>query len=449
MKHWSTLFFICGLVLAIQAQCPDNDIVFKTQQEIDTFLVEYPNCENFEHNILISSTSSDPVVNLNGLSKIKAIKGNLTILFNDSLEYLIGLENLESISGELEIGQNPNFKSLEHLNSLIKLGSLNLSFDMVKNFKGLENIDSLENLKLFNNNLESRNLTGLENIKYISLVELQGNIALDGFPSLSNINLFSIVENECLKSCKDITNHFTGSISFFWAFLMDEFSLEGVELFDTISMISLGEIGLLELEGLSKITYQIDNLSLRECNSIETLAPISNVKINTLSLWKLEKLNAFGPLSYCKRFFMKNLPMVTTLSDLQNLENLEEIGLEANLNLNLCNIQPVCDIIINDPTNAFIQGNSNMCNSVDEVGAQCLSSSNDNNIEYKVYPNPSSQFIHFSGLKNKISVDIFSLNGIFIKSLEVYNDRKLDIGFLPPDIYIIKHIDSYWRLVKI
>ncbi len=71
--------------------CPSYGVIFCNQQEIDSFPYQYSNCGELVGGILISG---DDIVNLDGLSFLTAIWGDLEIANNPFLKSLKGLENL-------------------------------------------------------------------------------------------------------------------------------------------------------------------------------------------------------------------------------------------------------------------------------------------------------------------------------------------------------------------
>lgn len=134
----------CGITLPC---LPYGDYILYTQQQIDSFSLNYPNCSHLQGFVRIRSN----LENLFGLSEIKVIQGELdiesTIGLNDlsgldSLKYvaqslniweneltnLDGLFNLDTIGGSLWIKDNYNLTTLHGIDSLAYLGgTLNIS----------------------------------------------------------------------------------------------------------------------------------------------------------------------------------------------------------------------------------------------------------------------------------------------------------------------------------
>jgi len=89
------------------------------QSQIDSFQINYPNCTVIEGSVIISGND---ISNLNELSVLTTIQGDLKIEYNDSLIQLTGLNNLTSIGGDLRIGVNDALTSLSGLAKLTHIG---------------------------------------------------------------------------------------------------------------------------------------------------------------------------------------------------------------------------------------------------------------------------------------------------------------------------------------
>ncbi len=75
--------------------CLPEGITFTTQAQIDCFQVNYPGCTEIEGNVTISGSD---ITNLNGLSVVTSIGGDLYIYYNDALTSLTGLNNINGSS---------------------------------------------------------------------------------------------------------------------------------------------------------------------------------------------------------------------------------------------------------------------------------------------------------------------------------------------------------------
>lgn len=118
------LLLISGL--ATTQPCFPNGIHFQTQSQIDNFQVNYPTCHEIEGDLIIKSNSYE-ISNLNGLSVLTKIGGDLTINSNANLENLFGLNNIISIGGDLTIHNNYFLSSISALENLDPDSIINLT----------------------------------------------------------------------------------------------------------------------------------------------------------------------------------------------------------------------------------------------------------------------------------------------------------------------------------
>ena len=125
------IYLFIVYVFLIQAfvkpqSCAPDGIFFATQEEIDSFQVNHPNCTEIEGFVIIHG---DNITNLNGLNVLTSIDGYISFE-NTSLASLTGLESLISIGGDLRIGMNfvgwgqpnPNLTDISALANLTFIG---------------------------------------------------------------------------------------------------------------------------------------------------------------------------------------------------------------------------------------------------------------------------------------------------------------------------------------
>jgi len=228
--------FIWITAETVNAQCIPNEITFSSQIQIDNFATDYPGCTEILGDVYITESSSGNITNLNGLSVVNSIGGELDISFNsalsnlnglgnltsigedmqiyycDALTNLNGLENLTSIGGSVDVEENPALISLNGLENLTYIGkTLYIIYNTsLSSISGLSNLTLIgEGLDLVNNNLLP-SLSGLDN-----LTSIGGNVRIinTGAVNLSNLsNLLSIggsleiSYNNLLSSLEGIDN---------------------------------------------------------------------------------------------------------------------------------------------------------------------------------------------------------------------------------------------------
>jgi len=96
-------------------QCPQDDIALETQAQVDSFAIVYSNCTELEVSLQIGkslSTNVSFITNLNQLSQITSVGGDINILNNVNLASLSGLSNVTYIEGRLLVVGNYNLTNL-------------------------------------------------------------------------------------------------------------------------------------------------------------------------------------------------------------------------------------------------------------------------------------------------------------------------------------------------
>jgi hypothetical protein len=128
---------LCGFTMPC---LPLGHYYLLTQQEIDSFQFDYPECHQLVGNLKISGND---ITNLTGLFPITSIGGILEIVENPNLASLTGLENLVSINNIFYIRFNNLLNDLQGLNGLISLGGHELWIEGNNSLRNLSGIDSI------------------------------------------------------------------------------------------------------------------------------------------------------------------------------------------------------------------------------------------------------------------------------------------------------------------
>ncbi len=199
----------CGIILSC---LPYGNYYFLTQSDIDDFQTNYPGCAELEGDVKIWGNN---INNLNGLSVVTSIGGNLNISASD-VTSLAGLDNLSYVGGDLGIGNNDELTSLSGLESLtiiegyLELGYLEGGNPSLTNINGLDNLSSVGGLAIFSN--EALNsLLGLVNISSINGgLHIGDNPALYNLIGLHNVDsiegMLGIVGNDSLVNLSGLEN---------------------------------------------------------------------------------------------------------------------------------------------------------------------------------------------------------------------------------------------------
>jgi len=260
------LTFLIVLSLLIKVNlwsqpCLPDGIIFNTQEQIDNFQINYPNCTDIEGDVIISGSgisnlnglsmlisiggdlkiiSNNVLINLTGLNNLISIAADLKIYGNDLLTSLTGLFNLTFVGGDLIIGfhfwppgpvGNPFLTSLAGLENLSAIGG-NLSIDCnpvlvslaglgglntiggycnissnMTNLTGLEELLTVGGDFRISGSVNLTDLTGLENVISIGGLMIEYNPSLISLSGLENLNPGSIEDificnNSSLSSCE-------------------------------------------------------------------------------------------------------------------------------------------------------------------------------------------------------------------------------------------------------
>lgn len=126
----ATLFIGATAFAQFGCNCLPDGITFSTQQQIDDFQTNYPNCRKIEGDVFIGNYyQSFDISDLNGLNVLTSIGGSLYIYGNDSLITFSGLNSLKSIGNDFIIWGNDSLISLSGLENLQSVeGNLEIGF---------------------------------------------------------------------------------------------------------------------------------------------------------------------------------------------------------------------------------------------------------------------------------------------------------------------------------
>ena len=114
--------FLLLNIFIVFGQCPTTSIEFHTQEEIDNFSINFPNCTILTNELKIDGESGG-ITNLNGLSEI-TIAQDIFIIQTDITSFN-GLNNIEYISS-LALWGNSYIQDLSGLSSVEEIGSLEI-----------------------------------------------------------------------------------------------------------------------------------------------------------------------------------------------------------------------------------------------------------------------------------------------------------------------------------
>ena len=430
---------LLAINLANAQGCLPEGITFSSQTEIDDFQTNYPGCTRILGNVTISNTISYNIENLNGLSVLEAIDGNLLIEENYGLLSFNGLNNLEKVGGNFSTLYNYFVSDLQGLESLDSIGGKLVinSCNQITSLEGLENLLFVGgNLSIYwNNSLTS--LNGLENLNHIG-----GGVDIDINAKLIDINILhnfseingylNISNNHVLADLTGLQNiqHISGDFDIGNNASLHNF--EGLNKLETIggNLTVDNNSYLYNVSGLDKLHSIGGHLNFSHNSSLMhlgTLSTLTHIGGGITIAWN-------EPLSSLTGF--DNIPASSITS----------LSIVNNRFLTTCEAKSICNYLARPDAQVFIATNAPSCNSIEEVKVACEM------VDVKelelgsavLYPNPADGYltIETSKIRPGAKVCVINPSGQLIYETILFEGQTvIDIQHLAKGLYILRIID--------
>jgi len=175
----------CNSEAEVQEQCLglDVNLLITSQEEIDAFPSTCLLCDSISGNLIIEGPD---IVNLDGLSSIVQVNGNVIIgdtIGNPNLISLSGLSNLSNIGGSLSVQNNASLENFAgvvssmnamELSSLTEIGGdLKIAHnESLQNLLGLEDLEAIGGDLIIEDNISMTSLAGISSLDYQSIQNL-------------------------------------------------------------------------------------------------------------------------------------------------------------------------------------------------------------------------------------------------------------------------------------
>ena len=208
----------------------------------------------------------------------------LTIMENEALQRLDGLDSLTSVESWFDIIDNPALTDLEGLRNLEFVQRFSIGRNpRLKDLKGLENLSSTESLEISENDFLS-SLEGLQSLSSVWDLDIRGNSRLESLEALKSLDSvfdLSITGNPLLRNLRGLEN-----------------------LNRTARSLSiLHNDGLEDLRGLENLSEVDGGLRIAGNHSLSSLAALSNLRrvgnqLQIIDNASLATLNGFDNLTY-------------------------------------------------------------------------------------------------------------------------------------------------------
>ncbi len=283
MQKLLFLFIVMFSAQFVLSQCPSGEIILASQSDIDNFTTNYPNCTDLLGDLNISdfndNDASDPITNLDGLSGITSVNGDLLLRSCPELTDVQGLNQVETISGLFWMRGLDLITDLNITNNLETISSIRIedlpllttisSFGMLDTIDGLSfinlplitqinNFTSLQNLSLFFiqatpvQSVDIQNVTELETGLFLEDTEL---VTLDDFSHITKIGITNPEEAMVLAL---INNPFLQDISGIENADLSELNTLAISLNPVLSFCSVASVcSVLDPPSPTLITLQI------------------------------------------------------------------------------------------------------------------------------------------------------------------------------------------------
>ena len=457
-------FFTSTLIIA---QCPFI-ATLRTQEDVDEFVANYPNCTDFVGNFTLGYMfSSDPesdINDLSGLTQLQTIDGDLGIGKLNMLEYLDGLDNITEVTGALEIRRNANLRSLRNFSQLTFVGD-HLE---IKIHDSLETLIHLENIEFVGGNVDigfNRNLQEFGSLNKLDAVNR--NLTIRESPLLTKLNALSNIQV------------FRGQLAIDDTGLMDIDELSQLDTVDGLfSFLSLNDNpNLTSIAGLQNLDFINGSLFLDESPLVSSLTPLSNLKsINNIRVDNFGMTDLNG-LQNCKIggfIWIKENELLESLDGLMApdtvqdyirienndvLENVDALynvqmvvdDLQVRFNSQLADCDGICPLLSTGTVgeDIFISNNLMGCNSVgDIIDGECIVSTTDrdqtSSFEFELMPNPAQDHINLSILSDwniNYQWQIITPAGSIVsesKSNAVASSQNINVADLPNGLYYLR-----------
>jgi len=304
-------------IKATCVQCP-NDITFTTQQQIDSFPVNYSGCKEISGNLRIEESVSGNIRNLDSLAHITFIGGDFHVWHNDSLTD-ISFNNIDTIMEHFSVSYN----------SLLS----NLSFN---------------NINIIGGNFSVSHNSSLSDLTFNSLVSIEGSFFVAYNSSLTHLlfsNIDTIREGFMVGSNDLLTSLYFPKLTFIGRYFYIESNNE-----------------LANIDGLNGVTSIDGDLNIINNSALASLSGLSN----------LTTVDGF--------LYIANNTALVSLNGLQNIDPntihttqslVKDLNIFDNPNLSECAVESICELLNVSGTTTDIHSNKTWCNNEDEIKYFC------------------------------------------------------------------------------
>lgn len=278
---------------ALAQNCMPADISLAAQQSVDDFQQDHGPCDVVMGDL---SIVGNDISNLDGLSGLAAVDGNLFISDSPLLASITGLNLLSMVGKDLTLQANNALETFDGLNSLQSVNGNVFIFrnDALTDLRGLESLNFVGARFYISINPILTNVHGLEALSNIGgTLRIWSNTSLsnlDGFTGLKSIQgSLEIVSNSSLANLDGFLNLHTVKQDLLIQLNSSLVSIQGLSrLGSEIGILAiLSNTALTNLDGLNDLTEVgqliiTNNTKLSDCQGVLKLvdSPVVSISNN-------------------------------------------------------------------------------------------------------------------------------------------------------------------------
>ncbi|MBC8489933.1 MAG: T9SS type A sorting domain-containing protein [Bacteroidetes bacterium] len=323
--------------------------------------------------------ANNDLTSLTGLDNVTSIGRDLLIYANNDLTSLTGLDNVTSIGRDLLIYANNDLTSLtgmESLNSIEKdliIGVVDMGGGggnpLLSNLIGLANLTSIGgNLNIVNNDT----LSTCEVQSICDYLTAPGG-TIEIHDNATGCNSPEEVEEACFFSCLPEGIEFNSQIE------IDSFQSNFLDCVRIKGNVTISGEDISNLNGLNVLISIDGNLEITGNNTLTSLSGLNSINSLGGNLWIAgnDALNGFSGLinitSIGGSIHIESNASIINLWGLENIEpgSINELSIFENASLSKCDVQKVCEYIASPGATVQIYNNAAGCNSLEEIEDAC------------------------------------------------------------------------------
>ena len=385
------------------------DIVLNSQEQVDNFSAMYPGGSA----VGSLRIEGNGIANLDGLSQLTIINGDLTIASalnfqqqssNYPLTDISGLNNITTVEGMVEISDVPNLTTANVFNALENAGAISIS------------------------GLAPNTISGFNNLVATGLIAIQGTTitSFSGLGSLSICSDLIINNNQNLETISGLVtlNQITNDLKVEQNPMLQ--NLQGMENLQTIKGLLINSnTGLTSFNGLENLESVGTKIQINGNTMLNDLTALSNI------------VEFYGNTS---NITIQDNALLSNLSGLQNVAPLtiDTVTIQNNPNLSNCAITNFCEKIDTGGGGQFtVANNASGCNNVSEIEAVCELGVTENAGQYFVlFPNPANTILK---IQTDVQINSLKITDISGRTINVndFDNNIINVSNLATGVYFI------------